>query len=65
MARKERAELVVDEDTAELGVGNEEGVMGVVEVVGSMMKMVGSLAEGVVVLSVRECGGRFGCGGKG
>ena len=33
MARKERAELVVDEDTAELGVGNEEGVMGGVEVV--------------------------------
>ena len=33
VARKERAEMVVDEDTAELGVGNEEGVMGVVEVV--------------------------------
>ena len=29
VARKERAELVVDEDTAELGVVNEEGVMGV------------------------------------
>ena len=33
MARKDRAEMVVDEDTAELGVVNEEGVKGVVEVV--------------------------------
>ena len=45
------------------------GVVGfvaeVVEVVGLMMKMVGGLAEGMVVLSVRACEGRFGCGGKG
>ena len=32
MARKEWAEVVVEEDVAELGVVNEEGVMGGVEV---------------------------------
>ena len=61
MARKEWAEVVVEEDTAELGVVNEEAVMGVVEVMAVAVEVdVDAAVLGTVVMVegvVREVGG--------
>ena len=51
MARKEWAEVVVEEDTAELGVVSEEAVMGVVEVMAVAVEVdVAAAVLGTVVV---------------